>query len=772
MSIYDKTKFICKTFIESVNTLFNMGKQLEEKVDDISDKTVPEHGVEDVGKVLTVTDENTIAWEEGGGSFEQVQANWTETNVTKASYIQNKPNIPAPQVNSDWNAESGVAMILNKPTIPEAPVQSDWNESNTGDLAYIKNKPTIPAAQVQSDWNQSDNTQVDYIKNKPSIPASPVQSNWNESDSASLAYIQNKPSIPEGLPSSTVGDQGKVLTVDDTGDAGWDYVPKELPTLGTAGQVLAVNSGATGIEWQTPSGGTQYSAGTGISISGENVISNSQPNVNADWNESNSNAPSYIQNKPSIPAAQVQSDWNQSDNTQVDYIKNKPSIPASPVQSNWNENDTASLAYIQNKPSIPAAQVQSDWSQSDNTQVDYIKNKPSIPTNVAKMYTGAGAPTTSTVGEVSDFYFDTTNLVLYECTAKTGAGEPIVYTYTWTKVDKELPSVSGNAGKVLAVNSGGTGVEWASIVDNTGYAYDGSGFINTGSVGIYAGGSWSFTANLGSSDYDWLIIVDNTNPNEEISVSNYSGTNTNQATFYVYNGSASIISSYTNVLWYRKYKRPKVEATNIVTVIGTRGKYCRFITYSAGNQGQVLTKNSNDEHDWVWADVPKELPATLGTAGQVLTVNSGATGVEWANVPTELPSTSGITDGYVLTNNNGTPTWMAGGGGGLTRTIQKITNTTQLRAIRGTAVIGDQLVFLYIDTIYGGNMVCTEVNSTRALFTGTCVNDGKMVVYLSIKDSGIAYCEYRTYGDPNANIPDKNYTDITGLYDVYFIHYS
>lgn len=29
-----------------------------------------------------------------------------------------------------------------------------------------------------------------------------------------------------------------------------------------------------------------------------------------------------------------------------------------------------------------------------------------------------------------------------------------------------------------------------------------------------------------------------------------------------------------------------------------------------------------------------------------------------------VPSTSGITDGYVLTNDNGTPTWMAGSGGG------------------------------------------------------------------------------------------------------------
>lgn len=42
------------------------------------------------------------------------------TVATSGSYadLSNKPTIPAAQVNSDWNASSGVAQILNKPTIP------------------------------------------------------------------------------------------------------------------------------------------------------------------------------------------------------------------------------------------------------------------------------------------------------------------------------------------------------------------------------------------------------------------------------------------------------------------------------------------------------------------------------------------------------------------------------------------------------------------------------------------------------------------------------
>lgn len=52
-------------------------------------------------------------------------------------------------VKPDWNAASGnVAEILNKPTIPAAQVQSDWN-ANSG-VAQILNKPTIPTITIRT----------------------------------------------------------------------------------------------------------------------------------------------------------------------------------------------------------------------------------------------------------------------------------------------------------------------------------------------------------------------------------------------------------------------------------------------------------------------------------------------------------------------------------------------------------------------------------------------------------------------------------------------
>ena len=63
--------------------------------------------------------------------------------ATTGSYndLNDKPTIPAAQVQSDWNASSGMGVILNKPTIPDAQVQSDWNASSG--MGVILNKPSV-----------------------------------------------------------------------------------------------------------------------------------------------------------------------------------------------------------------------------------------------------------------------------------------------------------------------------------------------------------------------------------------------------------------------------------------------------------------------------------------------------------------------------------------------------------------------------------------------------------------------------------------------------
>lgn len=63
------------------------------------------------------------------------KSTWDNKSNFSGSYndLTNKPTIPAAQVNSDWNANSGVAQILNKPTL----FSGDYND--------LSNKPTIPS---------------------------------------------------------------------------------------------------------------------------------------------------------------------------------------------------------------------------------------------------------------------------------------------------------------------------------------------------------------------------------------------------------------------------------------------------------------------------------------------------------------------------------------------------------------------------------------------------------------------------------------------------
>lgn len=83
------------------------------------------------------------------GTSVYVEADELATVATSGSYndLSNKPTIPAAQVNSDWNAVSGVAQILNKPTLATVATSGSYND--------LTDKPTIPTTNNinATDWN-------------------------------------------------------------------------------------------------------------------------------------------------------------------------------------------------------------------------------------------------------------------------------------------------------------------------------------------------------------------------------------------------------------------------------------------------------------------------------------------------------------------------------------------------------------------------------------------------------------------------------------------
>ena len=197
-----------------------------------------------------------------GGSLEQVQTDWNETDTSSPKYINNKPTIPTvgnARIKFVCGGNEIGSLTTNQSVddaieIPEtSQIQSDWNQSNSSSADYIKNKPTIPTVNnptiyftqggiskgsitlnqsgsqtialdagsgggaMQPNWSETDPTSMAYIANKPTfaavassgsyndltnkptIPAAQVNSDWNAQ--SGVSQILNKPTIPSNTRS-------------------------------------------------------------------------------------------------------------------------------------------------------------------------------------------------------------------------------------------------------------------------------------------------------------------------------------------------------------------------------------------------------------------------------------------------------------------------------------------------------------------------------------------------------------------------------------------
>ncbi len=82
------------------------------------------------------------------------------------------------------------------------------------------------------------------------------------------------------------------------------------------------------------------------------------PQVNANWDESDSTSPAYIENKPDLDIyvekeegyGLSQNDFTDQDLEKLNLIEDNAQVN---VQSNWDESDSEADSFIQNKPVIP-----------------------------------------------------------------------------------------------------------------------------------------------------------------------------------------------------------------------------------------------------------------------------------------------------------------------------------------------------------------------------------------------------------------------------------
>lgn len=195
------------------------------------------------------------------GAQVNVQSDWNESAADSGAFIknkpslaavatsgnyndlQNKPTIPAPQVNSDWNASSGIARILNKPNLAPVATSGSYN-----DLTDKPSAPEIPD-QVNADWNATSG--VAQILNKPNLATVATSGQYND--------LEGKPAIPptvtlpgvnvvDSFPNSVSGIQdGTVYIVPGSGEGGESspapaYIACGCVSLSESGSVLNSNA--------------------------------------------------------------------------------------------------------------------------------------------------------------------------------------------------------------------------------------------------------------------------------------------------------------------------------------------------------------------------------------------------------------------------------------------------------------------------------------------------------------------------------------------------
>lgn len=136
--------------------------------------------------------------------YTPVDPSGLSTVATSGNYedLSNKPSIPAAQVNSDWNANSGVAEILNKPTLGTAAA------ANANDFATA----------IQGTKADNAESDIGNLSNLLTTSKSDLVSAINEVYGDATSSVQ---SVTEGTTDGTINVDGVDVSVHGLGSAAY-----------------------------------------------------------------------------------------------------------------------------------------------------------------------------------------------------------------------------------------------------------------------------------------------------------------------------------------------------------------------------------------------------------------------------------------------------------------------------------------------------------------------------------------------------------------------
>ena len=237
----------------------------------------------------------------------------------------------APQVNADWDATSGVSEILNKPDLSIYADSSDLaTVATTGSYADLLDKPTIPSAQVNSDWDATSGVQE--ILNKPTLAAVATSGAYADlsgtptlatvATSGSYDDLLDKPSIPPAQVNADWTSSSGVSEILHK-PAEKDLVAGSNITITESNDTVTISAAVpeqVNSDWEATSGVAEILHKPDLSIYAESsdLATVATTGSYAD-----------LLDKPTIPAAQVNADWDATSG--IAEILNKPTIPVVPA---------------------------------------------------------------------------------------------------------------------------------------------------------------------------------------------------------------------------------------------------------------------------------------------------------------------------------------------------------------------------------------------------------------------------------------------------------
>lgn len=345
---------------------------------------LPSSSASDAGKILAVDAEGSPEWVTPSGGTQYSEG--TGIDISDQNVISIDTSVVATQ-----NDLSGLQGALTAGTGID--ITSDTISVDTSVIATQNDLSGLQPALTAGDNISISNNTISATDTTYTAGSGLSLTGTEFAIDTTVVATQTDLSGIDDVPEVTSSDDGKVLT--------------------------AAYSGGTGsYSWVTPSGGTSYTAGTGIDITGDAI---------------------------SVDTTVVAT---QTDLTGIEQV---------PTVTSNDDGKVLTATYSGGTGSFAWATPSGGTSYTAGTGIDITSGTISVDTTVVATQTDLGNVRQVPSAQSAD------NGKVLGVTDTSG-------TLGWvSQPADELPSISGNSGKVLKVNAGGTAVEWATESAGTTY---------------------------------------------------------------------------------------------------------------------------------------------------------------------------------------------------------------------------------------------------------------------------------------------------------------